>query len=370
VVYVPTLQSRQDSDLCICEFEPDHLPLRLTTENVRRTLFIVDRKDLEAFRARLGDLRANVLLKPVVEPALRPFLEHAMDRYQSGNQDAGNSAKPSEELLDCLLRAHLRLQEHDQDRTNFLARALHDFRAPLTALGGYCSVLIEGRLGALNSEQREVLRRMQHSVKRISVMSSGLFDLSVGRYVNREPNFERSDIEACVSQAVHELTPLMEAKSIQLSVEVESPGEPLRFDSSKIEQVLINLLDNACKFSSKNGTVEVSGYPVFWPDGPQDGSSALNAYRIQVSDSGLGIPPERVELIFEEYTSYAGGQDRSSGGLGLAICRMIVSAHGGRIWAESDRGKTRFIFVLPFNTMARQPRGFAASREHSDVARA
>jgi signal transduction histidine kinase len=75
---------------------------------------------------------------------------------------------------------------------------------------------------------------------------------------------------------------------------------------------------------------------------------AVNAYRVQVSDSGPGVPVENLEKIFEEYTSYAGSQDRSGGGLGLAICKMIMKAHQGQMFAESSGTGATFAFVLPY----------------------
>ena len=81
-----------------------------------------------------------------------------------------------------------------------------------------------------------------------------------------------------------------------------------------------------------------------------------NAYRIDVHDSGCGVPSEHTESIFEEFTTYAGGQDRSGGGLGLAICRMAIDAHRGRIWAESTGAGTQFSFVLPYPDAARKDR--------------
>jgi signal transduction histidine kinase len=81
---------------------------------------------------------------------------------------------------------------------------------------------------------------------------------------------------------------------------------------------------------------------------------------VDVSDTGTGISTEYLESVFEEYTSYTGSQDRSGGGLGLAICKMILSAHGGRIWAENYSAGARLSFVLPMNHADRKPVGPAA----------
>src|SRR5205823_4696550 len=129
----------------------------------------------------------------------------------------------------------------------------------------------------------------------------------------------------------------------------------------KIEQVLINLLDNACKFTPRLGRIQIKGYDYFSdrrvsgrsrmgsdaePRSVQD--HAPNCYRVDICDSGPGILEPHLSKIFEEYTSYGGGADRSGGGLGLAICRMIIQQHQGNIWAENRPGGAAFSFVLPF----------------------
>jgi two-component system clock-associated histidine kinase SasA len=139
-----------------------------------------------------------------------------------------------------------------------------------------------------------------------------------------------------------------------------TPPHALYFDREQVEQVLINLLDNACKFTPKYGSIEVRGYPFFWErraklktaitNGERRTSrlQAPNAFRVDICDSGPGVPFENLEKIFEEYTSYSGGQDRSGGGLGLAICKFILNSHQGLVWAESDKDGSTFSFVLPF----------------------
>ncbi len=201
---------------------------------------------------------------------------------------------------------------------------------------------------------------MEHSAKRISRMASAMFDLSIGAKVDRKPDLREGDIHERIKQAMHEILPLAREKQISLKADdVACSGQPLYFESSQIEQVLLNLLDNACKFTHRNGAIEVRGYPYFWerrflvagsaPSERRAGSvRSPNCYRIDIRDTGPGIPPDRLSHIFEEYTSYSGPQDRSGGGLGLAICRLILSRHEGHIWADSYENGTIFSFVLPY----------------------
>ena len=320
----------------------------------------MQRKDLTDFRNRTtGAAEANILLKPVTRPTLAAFLGLALAAQEERIVAAHSLRADRDELLQCLIQTNLKLQEYDQDRTNFLARAVHDFRAPLTALSGYCGLLISGPLGPLNENQREVLLRMQHSAKRLSRMASAMFQLSVGRQVKKRPDFHPGDLQACLDQALHEIAPFAEEKRIAISADLASFPQTLYFEAGQLEQILINILDNACKFTPKAGTIEITGYPFFWerrktnasvPQNLERRHKAItepNAYRVDIRDSGAGIPEVHLQRIFEEYTSYAGGRDRSGGGLGLAICKMIALQHDGDIWAQNTDSGPMFSFVLP-----------------------
>jgi len=346
----------READLYILDFQPN-LPLpEHLNGNLLRHLFLVDRKDLPEFHRISGAVDGNVLLKPVTRATLKTFLVPAVT-----NGAASFLRADRDEFLQCLIQTNLKLQEYDQDRTTFLARAVHDFRAPLTALSGYCGLLLSEPLGSLNENQREVLRRMQHSAKRLSRMASAMFELSVGRHVKRRPDLQPGDIRECLEQALHEITPFADEKSITITPELEPCGPGLLFEAGQIEQVLINILDNACKFTPKAGSIEIRGYPYFWErrgsrstlpfavERRRGNNHESNSYRIDISDSGAAIPEEHLHRIFEEYTSYAGGRDRSGGGLGLAICRMIVNQHDGRVWAENRDSGPIFSFVLPIH---------------------
>jgi two-component system sensor histidine kinase KdpD len=137
---------------------------------------------------------------------------------------------------------------------------------------------------------------------------------------------------------------------------LEPPDTVLYLDTASIEQVLVNLLENACKFSPRNSSIEVRGCVTTF-ETPDAAQVTMPVYRIDIQDRGMGIPAEHIDLIFEEYTSYAGARDRSGGGLGLAICKMIVAEHRGFIWAVSDGYGTTMSFVLPMQqtTAMKQP---------------
>jgi signal transduction histidine kinase len=344
------------ADLCIWDYQTDGpLPnhgYRFSSQH----LYLVSRKDLPGFRQRTAVSEANVLLKPVTPVTLAAFLGFAVSSCRNNPL-----REDRDEILQCLVQTNLTLQEYDQDRTNFLARAVHDFRAPLTALTGYCGLMLDESFGPINEAQREVLGRMRRSAQRLSRMATAMFQLSIARQVKKRPDLEQGDLQECLDQVLHEMAPFADERRITITPELEPGDEGLLFEPGQMEQVLINILDNACKFTPKGGEIEIRGYPFFWERRTEQSGMAPgmerrrsvdqepNSYRIDITDSGAAIPKEHLDTIFEEYASYSGGRDRSGGGLGLAICRLIVTQHGGRVWAENADLGPRFSIVLPLD---------------------
>ena len=306
-------------------------------------LLVIGREYARNILEALPGSPVTLVLKPVNADALRTFLEQAAGRMGSLRHDR-------DAILDTLLATTLRLQEYDRDRMNFLARAVHDFLTPLTAVNGYCGLLLSGEFGPLSAAQQEVLDRTLHSVRRLSRLATALFQWSSG------------------------LRPLADEKTISVELDLLPPEQPLCFEAAQVEQLLINLLENSCKFAPRGGYIQVHGFPAFWERRcaavSQDGvlaerrrgaSRRANAYRMEVSDNGMGERPEHLQTIFQEYTSYGGGSDRSGSGLGLAICKRILAEHGGQIFAESGNKGVTFVFYLPFTGPA-EGDPFAAHR--------
>jgi signal transduction histidine kinase len=353
-------------DLCIWDFtrEAAEALALVDRPKLQRWYFLANKAQLPHLQELAGTAQLHILLKPVSAATLRAQLAEPCRTWREQNDNPvarmGTLRAERDYMLQSLLQANLRLQEYDQERTNFLARSTHDFRAPLTAVAGYCSLLLEGQLGSITAEQREILERMQRSARRLSRMANGMFQLSIaGRGVGQTLNLQDGDIRDCIEQALHETSPFVEGKRIIVNTDIAPSVVSLVFDKSQMEQMLINLLDNACKFTPRGGLIDIHAYPFFWErrngrvgefdfstDRRLASMNTPNSFRIDIRDSGPEIPAAHLTKIFEEYTSYAGGQDRSGGGLGLAICKMIARQHQGKIWAENTPEGPVFSFVL------------------------
>jgi len=377
---IPSVEHDRGADLLIWDLQPEmHLPQNPDFDPRRKNIFLIGRKQVGELQRRLLPSGCSIVLKPVNPVLLRALVEETLAHFETRERSreiAEQLRLERDEMLQHLLQANLRLQEYDQDRTNFLAHSVHDVRAPLVAVQGYCALLLEGQLGILNPEQTKVLERMQRSIKRLARLTSGMFQMSVGPHSQRRPPSKIGDIQACVSQAVHEVTPVAESKQIELRVDVVAPPEALQFDEMQIEQVLVNLLDNACRFTPRKGLIEILARSVFWDrrcpnltedvnsDRRETPSHQENAYRVEIRDSGPGVPPADLERIFDEYTTDSATYEWSRAGLGLAICRQIIHAHHGVVFAESHGQGATFVFMLPYAGKMGQPQATTSPSQY------
>jgi len=323
-----------------------------------RKLYVVERGPIELSLAAAPST-IGVLVKPVSRTVLKLALEQAI--ALSAAAPVGRlSTDPADrdDILQCLLQAYLRLQEYDYDRTNFLARAMHDFRAPLTAISGYCGLFLEGLLGGLTADQKDVLYRMQRSADRLSRLAFAVLELTLGNRAKDRLVLRPDSIENCIEQAIHEIRPRSEEKDISIILRLRDIPANLCFDADQMEQVLLNLLDNACRFTPKHGLIEIAGYPFFCERRTHrtplyTGERRVcqnrepNSFRVDIKDSGPPVPAESIPLVFEDYIPYSSPEDRSGGGLGLAICKLIVRSHQGQIWVRSGPDGVVFSFSLP-----------------------
>ena len=184
------------ADLLVWDIDKPNWRPRARTAANQEQLFLVSRKDLTEFLTRMPLGAGSTLLKPLNSRTLQIFVEQVVarkrDRISASTESCAN------DVLQCLLMANLKLQEYDQDRSNFLARAVHDFRAPLMAASGYCSILLEKTMGPLNDPQADLLQRIRHSVEKLSRMAAGMLQLSVGKHVDRVPDLRESSIETTI----------------------------------------------------------------------------------------------------------------------------------------------------------------------------
>lgn len=234
-----------------------------------------------------------------------------------------------------------RLETERLEREDLLAVVGHELRTPITVIGGYLRLLLSGESGTLGEDQRRYLEEIQRSLERLDAFVERVVEGSRNGWSGEVLEVACGPVAPVIDEVAGSFQPLMERRGASLVVRHTARLEA-RFDRGAVERVLTNLIGNAVRYAGDTGRVEVA-------------TRDVEAYgrpfvEVSVSDDGPGVPAAERERIFEPYVqAVAAGRRRHRGlGLGLAICRRLVEAHGGEIHVEeAPGGGSRFVFTLP-----------------------
>jgi signal transduction histidine kinase len=233
-------------------------------------------------------------------------------------------------------RTQEQLKSAVRDRERILAVVAHDLRSPLTAVMSYSAAIA---LGAAKLAGGEKLRQNALALQDLGRRMSGLVDdlLAVAVAGSDGPNmidYSQVDPRKLIAKAADDARTAMAHQGLSLDVNAGEDLQPLRADGDRILRVLTNLLDNARKFTPSPGRIVISAKPT------------ASATLFCVSNSGAAVPPAELDAMFRPF--WQADRDRNGAGLGLSICRSIIEAHGGTIWAEPSQGqRLRVCFALP-----------------------
>jgi PAS domain S-box-containing protein len=238
-------------------------------------------------------------------------------------------------------------EERKRLQEKFLSHISHELRTPLTAIHFFTTNVLDGLFGELTPGQHEHLALAVDNVRQLKVMVSDLLDITrVDTHkLTVEPRY--ASVAKMISDALTTCRTNAAAKNIDLHFEAVTCLASAWADPARVRQILINLVDNAVKFTPKGGSITVNCRPL--PEG--DGFLSIS-----VSDTGCGISPENCEIVFDRLSQLESSAEpsRSGLGLGLFISRALVQQLGGRIWAESQPGHgSTFFFTLPVFSLAK-----------------
>ncbi len=255
---------------------------------------------------------------------LAELTQHLEDRIEQRTEE-----------LSC---ANAQLQDHDRRRSTFLSVVSHELRTPMTAIRSFAENMLDGVTGPLTDLQRTYLTRIQHNVARLGRIIVQLLDWSRLDTKRVELRMEEFCIHQIATIAVDSLQTVAAEKNVSLGIAPIESLLPVHGDCDKLEQILVNLLGNAIKFTAPGGRITVECC-----------ESPPGFVQTCVADTGCGIDSPHLSNIFDEFSRVPSPMPASQGAqLGLYITKTLVTMHHGAIWVESrPEIGSRFYFTLP-----------------------
>ncbi len=292
---------------------------------------------LEAATAQIsnGNLEARVALNTGDE------FERLGQTFNTMGSKLAHSREIMEERIEratCeLSEANAELQTLDKLKTEFITDMSHELRSPITAIKGGLDYL---KRTVVKEDNKSYLAIIDNNLLRLTRLVSDMLDLTRIEAGKVAWAFEQNDLAVLIREVIEILALRADEKSIHVHYSDKAPIW-VKMDLERIEQVLVNLIENAIKFSEPESSIEIHT------------ECRKDQVQISVIDAGIGIANQHLETIFKKFhtlPSGSGNGGRKGTGLGLTICRKIIEAHGGKIWAQSEEGKgSTFTFTLPMN---------------------
>jgi signal transduction histidine kinase len=277
----------------------------------------------------LHDLRQQVENERLYEELKRLNLD-LEDRIRSATSHL------EEQNAQLLWQAH-EVEKANRLKSEFLASMSHELRTPINAIVGYSALLLEGMFGGLSDQQRDPLDRTRAAADHLRALIDDILDLAKIEAGKMQFVLESLALDEVIHEVSQQMEPMIRRKSLSYSTEVGGGVPTIVSDRTKLKQVLLNLLSNAMKFTNKGGiSVVVKAHAM--------------GVRIDVNDTGIGIKPEHLSVIWEDFRQVDQSRTREFGGtgLGLSITRKLVERLGGTIVVESIVGVgTTFTVMLP-----------------------
>jgi signal transduction histidine kinase len=301
------------------EKDEEKLLHSVALQNATSILLARQQAERDLLRAREALEAKNKQLAEALATTQATLLER--DRARAEAEDAQRAAQSANEA-----------------KSRFLNMMSHELRTPLGAIGGYAALLEEGIHGPLTEEQQKFIWRIRHNQEHLLNLVNELLDLGKIESGRIELNPEAVPVQAVVESVYSMIEPQMRARDLLLQVEAPDPRLHFYADRDRVKQIVLNVLSNAVKFTPAGGTVRIMA--------GADGDEIC--FRVQ--DTGVGIPADKLEAVFEAFVQVESSQSRAYGGtgLGLAISRQLARAMGGDLTVKSVLGAgSTFSLSLP-----------------------
>ena len=330
-------------------FTPEHAELMQNTMGFKRIVIVPIVVEQETLGALIGFSRDN-------------FVEEGQVKTMEAFANQSGLALEAAMLIDRLRKVNEDLKEANRVKSEFLATMSHELRTPLTAIIGFSELITEGVMGEITDEQREALKEVLHNAADLLDMINSLLDLTKIESGRMKLDIRRFNIGEIVKRVGMTLMPLVQKKGQTLEIEIDDGVPAMSADERKIQQSILNLMANANKFTPSGGritasvryfaTADEAKARASWWRRFEERADLLSAgcVEVVVEDTGVGIPGDHLERVFDMFHQADGSSTRNFGGtgLGLALARKFVEMNGGEVWVESELGKgARFTVLIP-----------------------
>jgi two-component system sensor histidine kinase GlrK len=286
----------------------------------------------------LGMILSILITRSITRPL--SVVKKQTDKIAKGDFESSlelSSPPEIKELVDAFNSMSMKLKEVDKMKSDFFELMSHELRTPITSIKEGTNLLSEGLGGEIPEKQKRLLSIISEESSRVITLVNSLLDLSKIEAGMMAYNFTLADLAVLIQKSAVEIAPIAEARNIRIDNNVKKLPA-VKLDVEKILQVLRNLMANAVKFTPDGGLVTISAH------------LHQNMIEVAIGDTGPGIEDEDLMAIFDKFqqASLTNSNKLKGTGMGLAIVKHIINAHGGRVWAESEAGQgSTFIFVLP-----------------------
>ncbi len=264
------------------------------------------------------------------------YQEQLEEKVKIRTEELMHNKSELEESVKKLKFSYKQLETLDKMKSDFINLTAHEIKTPITPILIQADSLQRGDLGKLNQRQVESLGIISRNIKRLNQLLEQILNLSRMKQ-NMALIKREEDINKIIRDSVEVMKPLAEGNKVDIKLNLRKVPK-LKMDAEKINQVLINLIDNAIKFNNSNN-------PWVTVSTKAEGKNIL----VRVTDNGIGIKKKDMEKLFKPFSQIGEVETKKKGtGLGLNISKTIIEMHGGKIWAESKfKGNTTFYFTLP-----------------------
>jgi signal transduction histidine kinase len=309
----------------------------LTQDDLQRALEYSKRPGLDGQQHLVGQalLELKLIDREILDQVITEQILQLHTALQQSNRKLEQRVLERTQELQTALN---KLAELNQLKSNFISNVSHELRTPLTHIRGYLDLMNEGSLGDLSKEQAVALDVMLRSEARLEELIEKMIQFSLEASGQFTLQIRPTNLRKLIELAINQVKTKAENRPVNLEINLGTDPCFIRVDQEKIQWVVMELLDNAIKFSPAGGNVKVGL------------EREDNFAQFYVIDTGIGISPGRLSEIFEPYHQLDSSSTRKYGGigLGLALVKKILEAHGSKVNVTSDVGKGTFIqFQLP-----------------------